>query len=75
MQWQIQKIIEVAHELQRTGTTGASTGEQIAAAFALNRMAYLPPGYSVIEAWESLGSWQGYVKRVRQDYRHLIEGH
>jgi len=48
---QIQTIINVANQLQRTGKTGASTGELIAAAFVLNRMDYLPASYSdVIEA-------------------------
>ncbi len=72
MQWQITKIIEVAHELRRTGTTGASTGERIAAAFVLDRMEFLPHGYSVIEAWESLDTWQVHVKRIKRDYMHLI---
>jgi len=44
--WEIEKIIEVANCLQRTGGTSASTGERIAAAFVLNRMDYLPDMYS-----------------------------
>jgi hypothetical protein len=40
--WQIDKIIEVANCLQATGSTAASTGERIAAAFVLNRLDYLP---------------------------------
>ena len=36
--WPIERIIQVAHELKRTGTTAAGTGEHIAAAFVLNRM-------------------------------------
>ncbi len=73
MQWQIRKIINVANDLASTGTTGASTGEVIAAAFALNRMEFLPHGYSVIEAWERLDSeWQGYVRRVQRDYQHEL---
>ncbi|WP_157960422.1 hypothetical protein [Marinimicrobium alkaliphilum] len=36
---------ELANQLQRTGRTGASTGERIAAAFVLNRMDYLPANY------------------------------
>ncbi len=75
MNWQIEKIIEVANCLQATGSTGASTGERIAAAFVLNRMEYLPDMYSdVIEAWERLDDWQLYVKIIKRDYMHLIEG-
>lgn len=75
MQWQIQTIINVANQLQRTGTTGASTGELIAAAFVLNRMDYLPANYrDVVEAWERLDDWQRYVKDVKAHYMHLIEG-
>ncbi len=75
MNWQIEKIIEVANCLQATGSTGASTGERIAAAFVLNRMEYLPDMYSdVVEAWERLDDWQRYVKIIKRDYMHLIEG-
>ncbi len=75
MNWQIEKIIEVANCLQATGSTGASTGERIAAAFVLNRMEYLPDMYSdVIEAWERLDDWQLYVNIIKRDYMHLIEG-
>ena len=75
MNWQIEKIIEVANGLQRTGRTGASTGEWIAAAFVLNRMDYLPGNYrDVVEAWDRLDDWQGYVKVIKRDYMHLIEG-
>ena len=48
MNWQIEKIIEVANCLQATGSTAASTGERIAAAFVLNRPDYLPNSYSDI---------------------------
>jgi hypothetical protein len=73
MQWQIEKIIEVANCLQATGSTGASTGERIAAAFVLNRMDYLPHGYQdVVEAWERLDDWQPYVKAIKRDHMHLI---
>ena len=73
MNWEIEKIINVANELQRKGSTGASTGERIAAAFVLDRMEFLPPGYGVVEAWERLEvEWQHYVKEVRQHYPHLI---
>ena len=71
--WPIQTIINVANQLQHTGSTGASTGERIAAAFVLNRMDYLPDSYSdVIEAWERLDDWQGYVKRIKECHMHLI---
>jgi hypothetical protein len=72
--WQIEKIVEVANALQRTGRSGASTGERIAAAFVLNRMEFLPANYrDVIEAWERLDEWQRYVKIIKRDYMHLIE--
>ncbi len=76
MQWQIEKIIEVAKQLKRTGRTGASTGERIAAAFVLNQMEYLPDSYSdAVEAWDRLDSeWQEYVRIVKYDHMHLIEG-
>ncbi len=35
MKWQIEKIIDVAKQLNKTGRTGASTGERIAAALVL----------------------------------------
>ena len=73
--WQIDKIIEVANCLQRTGRTGASTGECIAAAFVLNRMDYLPDTYSdMVEAWDRLDDeWQAYVRLIKRDYMHLIK--
>ena len=72
--YQLQIIINAASELNQTGTTAASTGEQIAAAFVLNRMDYLPDDYSdVIEAWDYLGKhWQGFVRIIKQNYSHLI---
>lgn len=75
MQWQIIKIIEVAKQLNKTGTTGASTGERIAAALVLNRPEYLPPMYSdVVEAWDRLDDeWQHYVRLIKSDYGHLLE--
>lgn len=70
----LDKILNTANSLLRTGSTGASTGEQIAAAFVLERIEYLPQGWGVIEAWERLDpEWQYYVKHLRQEYRHLIE--
>ena len=75
MAWQIEKIIEVANQLNRTGSTGASTGERIAAAFVLNRMDYLPANYSdVIDAWDRLDTeWQVYVRRIKREHWHRIE--
>ncbi len=68
------KIIEVANELNQTGSTAASTGERIAAAFVLNRMDCLPNGYcDVIDAWDRLdGRWQTYVRTIKEEYNHLI---
>ncbi len=73
--WEMEKIIEVANVLQATGSTGASTGERIAAAFVLNRMDYLPDMYSdIIDAWDRLDvEWQQCVRLIKRDYRHLIE--
>ena len=70
----IHKITNTANELNQTGTTAASTGEQIAAAFVLNKMAYLPEGYSdIIEAWDFLGmQWQGYVRIIKRNDYHMI---
>ncbi|VAW67725.1 hypothetical protein MNBD_GAMMA08-2438 [hydrothermal vent metagenome] len=72
--WPLNKIIEVANELNQTGGSCASTGERIAAAFVLNRMEYLPDMYSdVIEAWERLEEeWQVCVKAIKEDGMHLI---
>ena len=73
--WQIEKIMTVTHELQHSGTTTASTGEQIAAAFVLNNPAYLPAEYTdLIEAWDYLGDqWQASVRLIKKEYRHLIQ--
>ena len=75
MSWQINTIINVANQLQRTGRTGASMGERIAAAFVLNQMDYLPGSYrDTVEAWDRLGEeWQGYVKIIKRDHMHLVE--
>ncbi len=76
LRWEIEKIIEVAYQLQRTGRTGASTGERIAAAFVINRSDCLPATYpDMLEAWDRLGEqWQRYVRLIKRDYMHLIEG-
>lgn len=76
MQYEINRIIEVARELNSTGYSPASTGERIAAAFVLNDMRYLPASYpDVVEAWERLGpQWQRYVKLIKDEHMHLIEG-
>jgi hypothetical protein len=72
--WPIEKIVDVAVALQTTGQCGASTREQIAAAFVLNRMEFLPESDSdVIDAWECLGEWQQYVKQIKRDCMHLIQ--
>ncbi len=68
----IDKIINVANELTSGNTTSASTSEQIAAAFVLNRVEFLPPGYNVIDAWERLGEWQSIVKTINADYSDLL---
>lgn len=74
MNWQIDKIIEVANCLQATGSTAASTGERIAAAFVLNRPDYLPNSYNdMLEAWDRLDEdWQIYVRVIKRDYMHLV---
>jgi len=69
----IQKIIDVANELQCRGRTSASTGEHIAAAFVLNKMECLPANYrDVVEAWERLDDWQRYVHIIKRDHMELI---
>ncbi len=75
MQWQIEKIIEVANQLKQTGFTNASSGERIAAAFVLNRPDYLPAIYpDMVEAWDRLDEeWQQYVRLIKRDYSHLVE--
>ena len=75
MPWQIQRILQVAHDLQHTGSTPASTGERIAAAFVLNRADYLPDSYSdIIAAWDRLDeTWQAAVRLIKRDYSHLID--
>ena len=75
MQWEIEKIIAVAKQLQRTGSSPASTGERIAAAFVLNRPEYLPAAYTdMLEAWDRLDEeWQQYIRLIKRDYLHLVE--
>lgn len=69
----INKIIFVANELLNEGSTAASTSEQIAAAFVINRMDCLPEGHQdVIEAWRRLGHWQHLVSTIRNDEMHRI---
>lgn len=72
--WAIKKIINVANELASRGKTGASTGEQIAAAFVLNRMEFLPASYQdAVEAWDRLDdTWQEYVRIIKRDYQHEL---
>ena len=69
--WQITKIIEVGIDLLIHGSSAGSTGEQIASAFALNRLEFLPHGLTAIQAWERLDDqWQFYAKAVQRDYSH-----
>ena len=73
MEWEIEKIIEVANCLASTGKSGASTGERIAAAFVLNRMEFLPANYQdVVEAWDRLDDWQEYVRIIKQDHQDKL---
>jgi hypothetical protein len=69
---EIEKIINVANELACNGSTGGSTSEVIAAAFVLDRMEFLPNGYTVIEAWERLDNWQPLVKKIKAEYQDLL---
>ena len=73
--WPLRKIIDTAIELQASGSTGASTGEQIAAAFVLNRQDCLPDTErDLVQAWDSLGhTWQDHVRCIKRDYRHLLD--
>jgi hypothetical protein len=73
--WEVIKIIEVASCLKTTGSTGASTGERIAAAFVLNRLEFLPANYQdVVEAWDRLEpQWQQYVRFIKRRCMHLIQ--
>jgi hypothetical protein len=71
MNWEIERIITAANDLATYGTSQASTGEQIAAAFVLNRLEFLPPEYrDAVEAWDRLGPhWQEQVRRIKQDHQ------
>ncbi len=73
-QWEIEKIIEVANCLKKTGSSAGSMGEVIAAAFVLNKPEYLPEMYSdMVEAWNRLGEeWQNYVIIVKGYHMHRI---
>ena len=73
--WSLQKIIDTAIELQASGSTGASTGEQIAAAFVLNRQDCLPDNErDLVQAWDSLGhTWQAHVRCIKRDHLHLLD--
>jgi hypothetical protein len=72
--WEMEKIIEVVNCLASTGSSGASTGERIAAAFVLNRMEFLPASYQdAIEAWDRLDAeWQAYMRLIKRDYQHEL---
>jgi hypothetical protein len=69
---EITQIINTANELISEGSTGGCTSEQIAAAFVLNKLKYIPAGYDMVEAWERIEAWQGYVKIIKSQYMHLI---
>jgi len=75
IRYDIDKIINVANELQRTGSTGASTGETIAAAFVINCPEHLPEGYEdMIDAWDRLDhQWQKYVRYIKQECMFRIK--
>ena len=68
----VKRVIDVANELISTGKTGASTGERIAAAFVLDRMDFLPEGYTVVQAWDRLDTWQRIVRKIQADYTDLL---
>ncbi len=42
----------------------------------INQLEYLPEYYrDAVEAWDRLGTqWQDYVRLIKQEYMHLIEG-
>jgi hypothetical protein len=69
---EITQIIRTANELISEGSTGGCTSEQIAAAFVLNQLCFIPAGYDMIQAWERIEAWQGYVKIIKSHYMHLI---
>ena len=74
LQWPLDKIINVANELNQTGSTAASTGERIAACFVLNRMDLLPASYpDVLDAWDRLDDWQEHVLTIKENYLHLVK--
>ncbi|GLS24602.1 hypothetical protein [Marinibactrum halimedae] len=66
------KIIETANELATNGKTGSSTSETIAAAFVLDRMDFIPDGYSVVEAWDRIDDLQEIVRKIRSEYEDLV---
>ena len=71
----IDKIINVANELQCIGSTAASTGETIAAAFVINCPEHLPEGYEdMIDAWDRLEpQWQKYVRYIKRECMFRIK--
>ena len=75
IRYDIDKIINVANELQRTGGTAASTGETIAAAFVINCPEHLPEGYEdMVDAWDRLDEkWQKYVRYIKQECMFRIK--
>lgn len=71
--WPIEKIIDIANQLQRHGRSAGSTSEVIAAAFVLDRQDLLPQGYTMIQAWDRLGEWQHIVRKIQRDCQHRID--
>ncbi len=72
--WEKEKIIDVANEFLSEGSSPASTGEKIAAAFVLNDPRFLPDAFpDMVEAWDHLGeAWQTHVREIKSVYMHLI---
>ena len=73
--WEIEKIIEIANCLQKRGSSPASMGKVIAAAFVLNKPEYLPDMYNdMVEAWDRLGiEWQHHVRAIKQYHMDKIQ--
>ena len=65
--WPLRKIIDTALELQASGSTLASTGEQIAAAFVLNRQDCLPDTErDLVQAWDKPRAHLASAREVHQ---------
>lgn len=71
--YEIEKIINVANELASNGSTAASTSEQIAAAFVLDRMGSSCP--MVIRSSKRGNAWiigKALVKKIKAEYQDLL---